>query len=158
MSRTANQEPLTKNRPKSRPKSRLRTAKLRTAKPRTAPRTMKITKSTRVQVPKITVEVSCMLDFTTSIPATRMNENDIWDMDSIVLRRAQEEGNPHKRAKKAEMETALQRAEDVYIAALNAFNNYDDNSEVEHLLLRFNYLNTQKVFDDACKAWHDYEM
>ena len=119
---------------------------------------MKITKSTRVQVPKITVEVSCMLDFTTSIPATRMNENDIWDMDSIVLRRAQEEGNPHKRAKKAEMETALQRAEDVYIAALNAFNNYDDNSEVEHLLLRFNYLNTQKVFDDACKAWHDYEM
>ena len=67
---------------------------------------MKITKSTRntVQVSKMTVVVSRMNVFTTSILVTQMNENDILDMNRIVILSNYEEENARRRAQEEENE------------------------------------------------------
>ena len=105
---------------------------------------MKITKSTRN-----TIKVSEYDVFTTSLPqsvmssyeATKMRR-EYWSQQIVVEK--------DKRCLAARNQF---KAKDDYLKAALALDNYDDNSEVEYLLLCFNVDNTYLAFHEARMAF-----
>ena len=119
---------------------------------------MKITKSTRntIQVSKMTIEVSRMNVFTTSIPVTQMNENDILNMNRIVIRSNYEEENARRRAQ--EEENAQIRAQEEENAQRRAPSEAARNVQEERERRRAeNPIEYARLFNDSINAeaeWH----
>ena len=109
---------------------------------------MKITKSTRntVQVPKMNVEVSCMDVFTTSMPVTQMNVQEILEMDRIVIQCIQEEAAARQHAQEEEIARRRAPGEAVRIA-----------QEAQERRRAENPVEYARLFNDSVDAeteWH----